>query len=155
MRNYDRSRCGVSRYQHLIAHTTYFLHPNTYTWETKILNDISRTAVTHFLVDMIAHSCNGWHHSSADDELLARAVAELNKSTYPEIRGVVCEAHNNVLKLSGNVPTYFHKQIAQASLIRRLPGRPRIENHLTVDRHSDSSNQSVANRAENAVCRNS
>ena len=60
-------------------------------------------------------------------------MAELRRSSYPEIRRVVCEVRDNVLRLSGDVPTYFHKQVAQASVMGQLNGSPRIENHLKVE----------------------
>jgi hypothetical protein len=70
------------------------------------------------------------HHPA--ESLAALATAELQRSSYPEIRQVVCEVHDNVLRLRGSVPTYFHKQVAQASLMKRISGSPRIENQLKV-----------------------
>jgi hypothetical protein len=64
--------------------------------------------------------------------LAAQATAELKKSSYREIRRVVCEARDDVLRLTGSVPTYFHKQVAQQSLIKMVAGARRIENRLQV-----------------------
>jgi hypothetical protein len=70
------------------------------------------------------------HHPTESLETLA--TDELRKSSYPELRNVVCEVRDNVVRLRGSVPTYFHKQVAQASLMKRITGSPRIENHLKV-----------------------
>jgi hypothetical protein len=90
---------------------------------------------------MIPNSERQRHDPVPDNDLVAWAQAELRKSCYPEIRGVVCEAGENALRLSGSVPKYFYKQVAQSLLIDRLPGRPRIENHLTVNSQSNFSMQ--------------
>jgi hypothetical protein len=66
------------------------------------------------------------------ESLEALAKDELRKSSYPEIRKVICEVRDNVVRLRGSVPTYFHKQVAQASLMKRISCGPRIENHLKV-----------------------
>jgi hypothetical protein len=73
------------------------------------------------------------HNPVSDDELVSRAMAQLQNCAYPEVRGIACEAHDNVLVLIGRVPKFFYKQVAQALLIERLPGRPVIENQLIVD----------------------
>jgi CheY-like chemotaxis protein len=64
--------------------------------------------------------------------LVAKAAAILEKSSYAELRSIVCEAHGNFLTLTGSVPTYFHKQLAQASLLNWLGGDVKIENNLIV-----------------------
>lgn len=66
------------------------------------------------------------------ESLAELAASVLQESNYPEVRKVVCEARDDVLRLSGSVPTYFHKQVAQASLMQRIMGSPRIENDLCV-----------------------
>jgi CheY-like chemotaxis protein len=72
------------------------------------------------------------HSSPPNQRLDGQAAAILEKSSYPEIRSIVCEAHGNLLTLSGSVPTYFHKQLAQASLLNWLGGDVKIENNLIV-----------------------
>jgi hypothetical protein len=70
---------------------------------------------------------------ACDEQLAARASAILQQAAYAEIRGVACDARDNVLRLSGSVSKYFYKQVAQAILIDRLPGPLLIENHLCVE----------------------
>jgi len=81
---------------------------------------------------MIADSGPPIHTSRPNRRLAAQAAAILKKSSYAELRCIVCEACGDVLTLSGSVPTYFHKQLAQASLMNWLPEVGKIENNLLV-----------------------
>jgi CheY-like chemotaxis protein len=72
------------------------------------------------------------HFSRPNQRLVAQAAAILKKSSYAELRCIDCEAYGDVLTLSGSVPTYFHKQLAQASLMNWLGGNIKIENNLAV-----------------------
>jgi hypothetical protein len=63
-------------------------------------------------------------------EEIAQGV--LRCSPYAELRHVVCSLRDDVLRLDGEVPTYFHKQMAQAWLLSRVKGCPLVENRLRV-----------------------
>jgi hypothetical protein len=59
-------------------------------------------------------------------------MAELRQTSYPELKRIHCEVHGDVLRLTGNVSSFFHKQVAQESLLTRFHGQLRIENELRV-----------------------
>src|SRR5262245_20705334 len=60
------------------------------------------------------------------------AMAELKKSSYPEVRHIQCELRRDELRLFGEVPTYFHKQVAQQSVYKWRGSKAQIVNHVTV-----------------------
>ena len=55
----------------------------------------------------------------------------LEASAYVALRRVKCQFRRGVLLLSGRVPTYYHKQLAQET-IRSLPGVSAIVNEISV-----------------------
>jgi osmotically-inducible protein OsmY len=59
----------------------------------------------------------------------------LEASAYVALKGVKCQFRRGVLLLSGRVPTYYHKQLAQET-IRSLPGVSAIVNEISVDRYA-------------------
>jgi hypothetical protein len=59
------------------------------------------------------------------------ARATLRGSSYFELRGVSCDFHGGTLTLSGRVPSYHLKQLAQAS-VAELPGVVEIDNRVQV-----------------------
>jgi hypothetical protein len=81
---------------------------------------------------MIPNSSNPKQQLSSDNVVLLTARAELQKCAYREVREVQCELTNGVLKLVGSVPSYFHKQMAQAFVLRQLGTLPIIDNQLRV-----------------------
>lgn len=66
-----------------------------------------------------------------DDDPASRVAARLRRSGYPFLRAVKCEVDEGVTVLSGTVPTFHLKQLAQA-LASHTPGVRRIENRLHV-----------------------
>ncbi len=60
-----------------------------------------------------------------------QAQSRLRKSGYHELRFVLCEFHEGVLTLRGQVPSFYLKQVAQ-ELIRRLDGAEEVNNRLEV-----------------------
>jgi osmotically-inducible protein OsmY len=68
---------------------------------------------------------------SADCGLAAQAAAELRRSSYADLRRVVCEFRDGALTLSGCVSSYYQKQIAQALVQFRLQGVV-VRNELEV-----------------------
>lgn len=63
--------------------------------------------------------------------VVAQAAAELRRSSYADLRRVVCEFRNGALTLTGRVPSYYQKQIAQTLVQFRLQGVV-IQNELEV-----------------------
>ncbi|MDX1967165.1 MAG: hypothetical protein SFV23_08345 [Planctomycetaceae bacterium] len=56
----------------------------------------------------------------------------LGDSVYPALRAVECHPIPGGVRLSGKVPTYFLKQMAQVQLRERVGQHARIENSLEV-----------------------
>lgn len=56
-------------------------------------------------------------------------------SGYPGLRRVHCECYEGIVVLSGTVPSYFLKQVAQ-TLVGALEGVMHIENRLEVRNQS-------------------
>lgn len=58
-------------------------------------------------------------------------AARLRRSGYPFLRSIKCEFRGGVTVLSGTVPTFYLKQLAQA-LAAHTPGVGQIENGVQV-----------------------
>ncbi len=56
----------------------------------------------------------------------------LGDSVYPALRTVECHPIPGGVRLSGKVPTYFLKQMAQVQLRQQVGQHTRIENSLEV-----------------------
>ena len=67
-----------------------------------------------------------------DSAVEARARTELLGSSYLSVRQVACRLRDGVLTLQGHVPSYFHKQVAQAMVLQCLDRSVRIDNQLRV-----------------------
>jgi osmotically-inducible protein OsmY len=70
-------------------------------------------------------------HKSLGDDSASLVVERLRRSGYPFLRGIKCEDRDGITVLSGTVPTFHLKQIAQA-LASHTPGVRQIENRLQV-----------------------
>ena len=68
--------------------------------------------------------------SQADDPASLTA-ARLRRSGYPFLWGVTCEFSEGLLSLSGTVPTFYLKQVAQ-ELASHTPGVREVNNRLDV-----------------------
>ncbi|HYT89933.1 MAG TPA: BON domain-containing protein [Gemmataceae bacterium] len=77
-----------------------------------------------------------------DGEVAAQAVAHvegpaelaegrLRRSSYLALRGVSCAWDAGVLTLRGRLPSYYLKQVAQAS-VAQVGGVERVENRIEV-----------------------
>ena len=64
-------------------------------------------------------------------EIAEIAQAALRRSAYFELRGVSCDFAGGVLTLRGRVPTYYLKQLAQATVVD-VPGVVEIDNRVEV-----------------------
>lgn len=60
------------------------------------------------------------------------AHAELQIGMQQELCGVICSLRDEVLILTGSVPSFYHKQLAQSRLIAKFEGIFPLENHLLV-----------------------
>ncbi len=67
------------------------------------------------------------------DDPASLVAARLRRSGYPRLRGVKCEFQDGVTVLSGTVPTFHLKQLAQ-SLASHTPGVHQVDNRLSVTR---------------------
>jgi hypothetical protein len=63
------------------------------------------------------------------------AQCRLEASAYVALKGVTCQFRRGALLLSGRVPTYYHKQLAQET-IRSLPGVSAIVNEIFVSQYA-------------------
>jgi osmotically-inducible protein OsmY len=66
-----------------------------------------------------------------DDNPASLVAGRLRRSGYPFLRSIKCEFRGGVTILSGTVPTFHLKQIAQA-LASHTPGVGQIENCVHV-----------------------
>jgi hypothetical protein len=67
---------------------------------------------------------------SAEAALVERARARLQADSH-RLNNVSCDYHRGALRLRGEVPTYYLKQVAQSLLLSMNGGHP-IRNELTV-----------------------
>jgi osmotically-inducible protein OsmY len=65
------------------------------------------------------------------EEIAEIAQAALRRSAYFELHNVSCDYSGGVLTLRGRVPTYYLKQIAQAS-VADVPGVVEVHNRVEV-----------------------
>lgn len=75
-----------------------------------------------------------WNQRTEND-VAAEAAAELQRSSHAALRQIACDVRDGVLTLSGQVPSYYEKQIAQSLVRIRLPN-VEIRNELEVSVHS-------------------
>ena len=66
--------------------------------------------------------------------LSEKAVQALRQSPIPALRRVSVEQTPEGVVLSGKVPSYYYKQLAQETVLPHIMGR-RLENHVVVVRH--------------------
>lgn len=71
-----------------------------------------------------------WNQRTGND-VAAEAAAELQRSSHAALRQIACDIRDGVLTLSGHVPSYYEKQIAQSLVRIRLPNVA-IRNELEV-----------------------
>lgn len=71
--------------------------------------------------------------SGCSDRMIeSKARSALEVSGYRTLRHIACDVQHNVLTLTGCVPSYHMKQLAQATLRSILPCGYRICNRLEV-----------------------
>jgi osmotically-inducible protein OsmY len=64
-------------------------------------------------------------------EITERAESELRRNAYFALKNIACEYQNGVLILTGCLPTYYLKQVAQEA-IARIDGVERVDNRIEV-----------------------
>jgi osmotically-inducible protein OsmY len=64
-------------------------------------------------------------------EIAETARAALRRSAYVELREVRCDFSGGVLTLTGRVPSYHLKQLAQVA-VAAVPGVVAVDNHVEV-----------------------
>ncbi len=73
--------------------------------------------------------------SDRDRELHAAATELLAMSKYNALRRLSCRVHGGVVEISGNVATFYLKQLAQAAMLRLQPAG-RVRNLVEVTRET-------------------
>lgn len=68
---------------------------------------------------------------ASDAAVQVQAQEMLERSNYLALRRLRCECHDGQLVISGRVPTYYLKQVAQ-SIVRQVPHVRRIDNQVDV-----------------------
>jgi osmotically-inducible protein OsmY len=68
---------------------------------------------------------------SCSTTVVQAATARLNRDPFLRFKGVFCELREGVLSLSGFLPSYYHKQLAQEA-VRGLDGVQQVLNHIRV-----------------------
>ena len=66
-----------------------------------------------------------------EDDPASLVAARLRRSGYPFLRGIKCEVRDGLVVLSGAVPTFHLKQVAQ-ELAAHTKGVRQVENRLHV-----------------------
>jgi len=69
----------------------------------------------------------------SDQSYVATVRAEFRNSHYVALRCVSCELEDGVLTLTGHVPSYYLKQVAQLLACQRIDARLPVENQLQVE----------------------
>jgi hypothetical protein len=86
---------------------------------------------------MIAHARHALPFdlvSEGDRRMHAAAVAVLSNSNYGALRRLSCRVTSGVVEISGTVPNFYLKQLAQEAVLRLEPGS--VRNLIEVHRHT-------------------
>ncbi len=79
-----------------------------------------------------AHGRTG--HSRGPDKRWESLIrAEFQKSTYGVLRCISCQVHDGMITLSGSVPSYYLKQVAQRLALNAVESTAVMANQLTVE----------------------
>ena len=70
-------------------------------------------------------------HASLAADLRSRAAAALSRSSHFRTRSVCCTVEGGAVVLSGAVPSWHHKQLAQQAVLG-LAGTTGVRNRLEV-----------------------
>jgi osmotically-inducible protein OsmY len=64
-------------------------------------------------------------------DVAERAERELRRNAYVALKNIACEHRDGVLTLTGCLPTYYLKQVAQEA-VTRVDGVERVDNRIDV-----------------------
>jgi hypothetical protein len=64
--------------------------------------------------------------------ILSLARAEIGSTFFCDAEGITCSMNEDILILTGQVPSYYHKQLAQSRLIAKFEGLVPLENRIIV-----------------------
>jgi osmotically-inducible protein OsmY len=70
--------------------------------------------------------------SEKDQRLREKIHGLLSQSCYAQLRSLSCECEGGAVTLTGRVPTFYLKQVAQ-QLVMALPELQQLHNHLEVE----------------------
>ncbi len=70
--------------------------------------------------------------SSSEKDIRSRVVTALEESSIPRLRFIQVEFHDNTVCLSGEVRSFYHKQLVQ-ELVRAIDGDVQVRNDVTVE----------------------
>lgn len=73
-----------------------------------------------------------------DERLQNSVISELHASAYRPIQTIECHVHEDLVILSGRVPSFYIKQVAQ-TVVMKIAGVKSIENRLRVENENRSS----------------
>ncbi len=73
-------------------------------------------------------------------DVAERAESELRRNGYVALKNIACEYREGILTLTGCLPTYYLKQMAQEA-VARLDGIGRVENRIEVVSPSNRAGQ--------------
>lgn len=85
---------------------------------------LTATGLGNFLAPCISEA-------TRDEELRHAATAVLRSSGYGLLRSLECEVNGGVVTISGVLPSFYLKQLAQALLLR-LDGLQGVSNEVEV-----------------------
>jgi osmotically-inducible protein OsmY len=71
------------------------------------------------------------HFETRPNDACSLVAARLRRSGYPQLRSVQCEVRRGVARLTGTVPTFHLKQVAQELAAHTL-GVWQVENRVQV-----------------------
>lgn len=81
---------------------------------------------------MIARVHDKFVNVQAHHRVESAVKHRLRNSAYYSLRRVSCELHGNVLRLGGQVPSYYEKQLAQCLALPQLGSDYVLDNRLEV-----------------------
>lgn len=67
--------------------------------------------------------------------------AALQVGSWPELRSVTCHISERQIVLSGQVPSFYLKQVAQSLLLNRVHHTLTLENRLEVSRPAEATSR--------------
>ena len=70
--------------------------------------------------------------SGSAESICLSARSAIQRSPYPQVQRVSCELEDGILRLRGQVASFYLKQVAQHVVCRAVPSSVGIDNQLEV-----------------------